>query len=232
MPPVITVPEPISPLSSSVRGRSAPISSSMFVWGGQSRPTSASFTYLPSKVTRSPRNSDDSTVTYSRNSVIGEATFSPICAIQSWTPWPRPIRMRPGYARSMVAISIAVEATFRIGTGRMPMPTFRRSLLARAMAAEDIPPARKQSSHSHSSSRPAPSAALAADARCSGAICGRKTTPTLGVCEAVVTRQACHAASHGTRRCGVRSAPAHRRRGRSANSLRAGTFRRLRSPGC
>jgi hypothetical protein len=64
-----------------------------------------------------------------------------------------------------------------------------------AIAAADMPPDRKQSSHSQSSETPASSALRATEANRSGANCGRNTQPTragpfalvapcsMGICE-------------------------------------------------
>src|ERR1700694_5429455 len=90
------------------------------------------------------------------------------------------MRTRPGNARSRGAISVAVSATLRIGAGNTPIPTDRYSLLHRAIAAAEIPPEAKQSSHTHNSSSPAASAARAAAASFSGGYWGRNTQPTRG----------------------------------------------------
>src|SRR3954466_12225913 len=86
---------------------------------------------------------------------------------------------RPPEKRARVAISMAVIATFRTGTGMMPMPTFRFSVQARAAAADEMPPLRKQSSQSQSSSRPASSAARAMARRLSGGFCGSEMAPMI-----------------------------------------------------
>ena len=68
----------------------------------------------------------------------------------------------------------------RIGTGSTPTPTVNRVLCDNAIAAAEMPPARKQSSQSQSSSSPASSAARAVVASRSGANCARYTHPTRG----------------------------------------------------
>ncbi len=78
---------------------------------------------------------------------MGEPTRAPTWPIQDCTPCPTPTLTRPGNNRCIVAISIAVRATFRNGTGSSPMPTRSRSVHARAADAEAMPPSKKQSSH-------------------------------------------------------------------------------------
>jgi len=192
VPAVITVPEPSSPLSASVRGPSAATRSSVFGAGGQSRPTSVSFTYRPvvgDALASQQRGEHGDVLTqqgHRRGDLLADLCHPVLDAVTDadWT--------RPGYARASVAISIAVTATLRIGTGSTPTPTLSRRLLASAMAAAEIPPDRKQSSHSHNSSRPAASAAAALAASRSGANCGRNTAPTEGSCTPTRYRPSLH----------------------------------------
>lgn len=86
---------------------------------------------------------------------------APIWSIQAGTPCPRPATKRPGWSRARVAISIAAATGLRNTAGITPSPTVMRVVAASAVALVAIPPARKQSSHSHSSSRPADSALVA-----------------------------------------------------------------------
>ena len=180
VPAVRIVPSASSPDSRSVRALTAPTKTgdaADTAVGGQSRATSSRRTYRPSTVSRSPRSSARSATRYSRSSVIGDSTRAPTWAIQSWTPCPMPRFSRPGNSRNSVAVSIAVIATLRSGTGSRPTPIRRRLVQARAAAAAAMPLSKKQSSHSQSSSRPASSAASATLRSRSGANCGRNTTP-------------------------------------------------------
>jgi hypothetical protein len=61
--------------------------------------------------------------------------------IHAATPCPSPGTARPGNRRASVASSIAVAAGLRSTAGRMPSPTVIRSVAARAVAAEAMPPA-------------------------------------------------------------------------------------------
>ena len=54
---------------------------------------------------------------YSRNKLRGEPARAPTCLIQDCTPCPTPALTRPGNSLCSVAISIAVKATLRSGTG-------------------------------------------------------------------------------------------------------------------
>ena len=86
---------------------------------------------------------------------------------------------RPGNSLAKVAISIAVRATLRRGTGISPIPTRNLVVAARTVAAQAIPDSAKQSSHSQSSGMPANSAARATSRRCSGGWSGGKISPTV-----------------------------------------------------
>ena len=86
--------------------------------------------------------------------VSGEAVAAPIWAIHDWIPCPIPPTTRPGAMLARVAISIAVTAAVRDTAGRMPRPTARRSVEARAAAASGGAVVKKQSSISQSSSTP------------------------------------------------------------------------------
>ena len=50
-----------------------------------------------------------------------------------------PAVRRPGNSRAIVAISIAVSATLRSGTGSSPMPTLTRLVAARIAVAVATP---------------------------------------------------------------------------------------------
>jgi hypothetical protein len=65
---------------------------------------------------------------------------------------------RPGARLVSVAISIAVIAAVRATAGRMPSPTRRCCVLAKATAASGGAVVKKQSSMSHNSCSPAASA--------------------------------------------------------------------------
>ena len=93
-------------------------------------------------------------VTVSSSARIGFSGSAPICCIQEGTPCPSPATKRPGYSRASVAISIAAATGLRKTTGMTPSPTVIRSVTASAVAAAETPPARKQSSHTQSSSNP------------------------------------------------------------------------------
>jgi hypothetical protein len=79
------------------------------------------------------------TVIVSSSLAKGDRGRTPICAIHSWTPWPMPGRKRPGARLHKVAISIAVIAGLRATAGRIPTPTFSRSVTASAVAARLTP---------------------------------------------------------------------------------------------
>ena len=91
-----------------------------------------------------------------------------------------PAISRPGNIRSRLASSIAVRATFRSGTGSKPMPTRSLEVEANATAAAATPLSLKQSSHTHSSSRPPSSALLARLGSRSGGRVGTKVMPSAG----------------------------------------------------
>jgi hypothetical protein len=78
-------------------------------------------------------------VVYSRSSVIGDSALAPTWLIQSCTPWPIPAVSRPGNSRASVAISMAVRATLRSGTGSNPIPTVTRLVAARIAVAVAMP---------------------------------------------------------------------------------------------
>jgi hypothetical protein len=63
-----------------------------------------------------------------------------------------------GYSSASAAISIAVNAALRATAGMMPRPTARLRVPDSAADTAAIPPAKKQSSASHSSSKAADSA--------------------------------------------------------------------------
>jgi hypothetical protein len=86
---------------------------------------------------------------------------------------------RSGWSRASVAISIAQATGLRRTAGITPSPTVIRSVAASAVALAAIPPARKQSSQSQSSSRPADSVATANAASSSGGRSAVKMTPSL-----------------------------------------------------
>ena len=97
-----------------------------------------------------------------------------------------PAVRRPGNNRAIVAISMAVRATLRSGTGSSPMPTVTRLVAARIAVAVAMPLSEKQSSHTHSCGSPAASAAEATAPSRSGACVGGKMAAS------VVTGLGCH----------------------------------------
>ncbi len=80
----------------------------------------------------------------------------------------------------MVAISIAVIATLRSGTGIRPTPTRIRSVQASAAATGAGADSAKQSSQNQRSSSPDASAARVTALRCSGAQVGQEHGPDTG----------------------------------------------------
>ena len=87
---------------------------------------------------------------YSRSSVMGDSTLAPTWPIQSSTPCPMPAVSRPGNSRASVAISMAVSATLRSGTGSNPIATPTWLVVASIAVAVAMPLSLKQSSHTHS----------------------------------------------------------------------------------
>lgn len=87
----------------------------------------------------------------------------------------------PGNSRAKVAISIAVSATLRSGTGSRPIATLTWLVVASTAAAEAIPRSLKQSSHTHNCSRPLASAAAATAPSRSGGWSGVKIAARVGI---------------------------------------------------
>jgi hypothetical protein len=84
----------------------------------------------------------------------------------------------------MVAISTAVSATLRSGTGSNPIPTVTQLVVARIAVAMAIPLSLKQSSQIHSCASPAVSAAAATAPSRSGGWSGVKMAASVGVTRA------------------------------------------------
>jgi hypothetical protein len=118
--------------------------------------------------------------TVSSSATSRSAGRAPIWRIQASTPWPKATVRRPGCRRAAPAISMAASAGLRNVTGSRPMPTSSPVVAASAATAIVGPPARKQSSTTHSSLKPSRSAARANAGRSSGGHSGRNRTPTRG----------------------------------------------------
>ena len=115
----------------------------------------------PCSLTVSPASSARTAATVSSSATSRFGGRAPIWRIHASTPCPKATVSRPGCIRAAPAISIAASAGLRSVTGSSPMPTSSRSVAASAATASVGPPARKQSSTTHSSAKPARSAARA-----------------------------------------------------------------------
>ena len=100
--------------------------------------------------------------------MIHDAGAAPTWCIHEATPCPMPACTRPGKAPASVASSIAVKAALRTTAGRIPMPTITDVVAASASVAVVSPPVKKQSSTTHTSSKPASSHARATRADVGG----------------------------------------------------------------
>ena len=145
--------------------------------GGNTSATSSSSTYRPAVVTRSPSRRRRTASTVSSSAASCDGGNAPIWRIHGATPWPIPATNLPGNSRSTPANSIAVMAALRATAATMPMPTVIVSVLASAATTAVSPPAQKQSSTIHSSSKPADSTKRANTTRSSGGRSRRNIAP-------------------------------------------------------